>query len=199
MKSTSLATLVGSCLLLTFASTALAGTPQPSITGTAPSPIDFQPNITIMDQCGGPITGGWGVYDLVGWRVGYSFVPTVTASPLGIALPVSYNGFTTFSIYAEISTDDGFGHPGVLLYTGPTVTITNPPNYPAAAQARLKFANAPVLNAGTSYVVVLRTPTGACFVDSGPGACGGVLSQSLDGGVTWTNQAGGQIRAMVSP
>ncbi len=199
MNVTSRARLLCSAFLLTIATCALAAAPQQRISGPGSHPIDVGSNYTIMNLCPGPVAGGWGVYDAVGWRVAFSFIPSVTAVPSGMMCAVSNNGFSSLTLAAAIYTDAGSGVPGTLLFQGPPTTVSAPPTYPAAARVRLNLQGAPTLTAGTSYIMVLRAPVGACFVDSNSGSCPGTLSQSLDGGVTWTLQPGSLIRGVFAP
>jgi hypothetical protein len=195
--------LTAGALCLTLAAAAFAGTPQPSITGsaTAPGIIDIGTDVTVMNQCPGPINNGWGIYQSVGWRVSQAFVPSVTATPVVIAVPCSFNGFSSFTITATVYTDAGGGIPGTPLFSSMPVTVNNPPNYPNRTIVRIRFTAPVPLTAGTSYVVVYDAPSGACFVDAtGSDTCPGEdAHQSLDNGVTWSLLNSDIIRAIVAP
>ncbi len=186
--------------LLSIAHAAIARTPQPHVFGPGSSPADeYQTNVTVMSICGGPISSGWGVNDGLGWRVAYRFTPSVTAAPITMGTVVSDNGAPTFTLNASIYTADAFGHPQTLLYQTASITWVNAPVYPMGAKVKFPVQGAPVLTAGTDYVLVIRSPAGGCLVDANPGTCVGLLSQSLDGGITWNNQAGSMIHGIAAP
>lgn len=188
-------------VLTAAASVSLAAIPQVSIHGPGSSPgIEDGSNFVIMESCPGPIASGWGLYGTSGWKVAQQFIPTLTTTPLGVKLPVSDNGFSTFTVMASIYTDGGGGVPGALITASTPVTITGAPSYPAAVVAKLRFTRQTTLTAGTTYVLLLEAPTGACFVDgNSTGGCPGTALQTVDGGITWPPIATDVCRAIYGP
>lgn len=182
-------------------STAFATQPQQRIAGPGMSPGigDFS-SFVIMDTCPGPIGSGWGIYGTSGWKVAQQFTPTLTTTPIAVGVPVSYNGFSTFTIQASIYTDAGGGIPGTLITGSVPVTVTGAPSYPAAVVAKIKFTTQKTLTAGMTYVLLFEAPTGACFVDAnGAGACPGVALQTVDGGLTWPAVSTDVCRIVAAP
>ncbi len=146
----------------------------------------------IYDEGGATPTQGLGAYGAVGWIVAQSVTPPINATVTLVGGGFAKNGFDDCTVRFEIQTDDGAGAPsGVVLGSTASIDVVGMPAYPAFTTAH-GLLNPPVtMTAGQTYHIVYHAEVNANFVvgQSVGSFPYGNATQTLDGGVTWSQHS----------